>query len=92
MQRLSPGRARDNPVMDIVPNKSLSVCPERRALSVDAGFGGVQSVSFSPSGDKVASWMLVLRRNNRFRGRLCSGLVRPYFLAPGPGAPDREYA
>ena len=25
MQRLSPGRARDHPVMDIVPNKALSL-------------------------------------------------------------------
>ena len=25
MQRLSPGRARDHPVMDIIPNKALSL-------------------------------------------------------------------
>ena len=44
MQRLSPGRARDHPVMDIVPNKVLSLSlslllpPLRRRVSLLSSF------------------------------------------------------
>ena len=33
-QRLSPGRARDHPVMDIVPNKALSLSLSLSSLSL----------------------------------------------------------
>jgi len=46
MQRLSPGRARDNPVMDIVPNKALSL-PPSLSLSLHHSLRKQSESSFS---------------------------------------------
>ena len=55
MQRLSPGRARDHPVMEIVPNKALSLSLSL-SLSLCTSplvFGGFAFLPFSlgPAGD-----------------------------------------
>jgi len=63
MQRLSPGRARDHPVMDIVPNNALSL-----SLSLSlSGLVPVPSRRGEGRGDR--------ERKSRWPGVTVSGLV-----------------